>query len=122
MKFLTTAILVISQLLIANAAEPSCIETINSGAATVLNALYEQQCALINFSGGVITRDYKYNCCGGSTWIRINNNDWESLRKENHLNGLRYQTVSKEGDTYKIGFRKMTGQTPGDIAPEAFLP
>jgi hypothetical protein len=121
MKFLTAAILVISQLLVASA-EPDCFKTINAGAATVLNALYEQQCALITFSGGVITRDYKYNCCGGSTWIRINLADWENLRKDGHLNGLRYQRVSKEGDTYSIDFRKMNDKTPGSISPEAFLP
>lgn len=120
MKFLTAAILVISQLLIASA-EPDCFKTVNAGAATVQNALYEQQCALITFSGGVITRDYKYNCCGASTWIRINGNDWETLRKEGHLSGLRYQTVQVQDNTYTIGFRKMTDQTPGDISAEDFF-
>ncbi|KAK9722696.1 hypothetical protein K7432_002508 [Basidiobolus ranarum] len=38
---------------------PDCIKTVNAGAATVLNAIYEQECALITFSSGVITRDYK---------------------------------------------------------------
>lgn len=52
----------------------------------------------------------------------MNNNDWESLRKEGHLNGLRYQTVSQKDNSYTIRFRKMTGQTPGDITPEQFLP
>lgn len=78
--------------MIANT-EPSYINIVNTGAATVTNTIYEQGCALITFSDGFITRDYKYNCCGGSTWIRINNDDWENIRKESHLNGLRYQVV-----------------------------
>ena len=75
--------------------EPDCIKTVNAGAATVLNQMYEQECALITFSDGVITRDYKFNCCGGSTWVRINNNDWNKISKEGNLNGLRYQLINK---------------------------
>ncbi|KAK9720407.1 hypothetical protein K7432_004158 [Basidiobolus ranarum] len=101
---------------------PDCIKTINAGAATVLNAIYEQECALITFSSGVITRDYKYNCCGASTWIRINGADWEKLREAGKLDGLRYQHVTSKDNTYSINFRKMSGKTPGNISPEEFLP
>lgn len=102
--------------------EPDCIKTVNAGAATVLNQMYEQNCALITFSDGVITRDYKFNCCGGSTWIRINNNDWNKISKEGHLNGLRYQLINKNENSYSINFRKMNDKTPGNISPEEFLP
>ncbi|KAK9659833.1 hypothetical protein K7432_018430, partial [Basidiobolus ranarum] len=101
---------------------PDCIKTVNAGAATVLNAIYEQECALITFSSGVITRDYKYNCCGASTWIRINGADWEKLREAGNLDGLRYQRVTSKDNTYSIDFRKMSGKTPGSISPEEFLP
>lgn len=102
--------------------EPDCIKTVNAGAATVLNQMYEQECALITFSSGVITRDYKFNCCGPSVWIRINGNDWEKIRKEGHLNGLRYQKVNKNDNSYSINFRKMNDKTPESISPEEFLP
>lgn len=102
--------------------EPDCIKTVNAGAATVLNQMYEQECALITFSDGVITRDYKFNCCGGSTWVRINNNDWNKISKEGHLNGLRYQLINKNENSYSIKFRKMNDKTPANISPEEFLP
>ncbi|ORY00721.1 hypothetical protein K493DRAFT_335273 [Basidiobolus meristosporus CBS 931.73] len=84
--------------------------------------LYEQGCALITFSSGVITRDYKFNCCGTSVWIRVNGADWETLRQAGKLDGLRYQRVSVSDNTYSIDFRKVDGQSPSNIAPEEFLP
>lgn len=121
MKFITTVILVISNLLIANA-EPDCIKTVNSGAATVLNQMYEQGCALITYDNGIITKNYKFNCCGPSVWIRINGKDWERIRKEDHLNGLRYQKVNKNDNSYSISFKKMNDKEPEYINPEEFLP
>ncbi|KAK9701676.1 hypothetical protein K7432_011607 [Basidiobolus ranarum] len=98
------------------------IVSLDAGAATVLNAIYEQECALITFSSGVITRDYKYSCCGASTWIRVNLVDWEKLREAEKLDGFRYQLVTFKDNTYSINFRKMNGKTPGNISPEEFLP
>ncbi|ORX63284.1 hypothetical protein K493DRAFT_343480 [Basidiobolus meristosporus CBS 931.73] len=101
---------------------PDCIKTVNTGAATVQTQLYEQGCALITFSSGVITRDYKFNCCGTSVWIRVNGADWEALRQAGSWMAFRYQRVSVSDNTYSIDFRKVNGQSPSNIAPEEFLP
>lgn len=96
-------------------------KTINQGAATVALGLYEQQCVTKSFSSGVITKDVTYNCCGSAPTIRINGNDWETLRQAGKLDGLRYQVISNSGNSYTLTFRKMVGQTPTTINPDEFF-
>jgi hypothetical protein len=98
-----------------------CIKTMNQGSATVVQGMYEQSCATISWSSGIITKDVKYNCCGPSTTIRINGNDWNRIIGEGKLDGLRYQKFESSGNTYTLSFRKVVGKQPTDIAPEDFF-
>ena len=104
----------------ANGAD-ECIKTINQGAATVALGAYEQQCATLGWSSGVITKDVKYNCCGPSVTIRVNGNDWNKLAQEGKLDGLRYQKFDNNNNTYSLTFRKMVGKTPTTINGEDFF-
>ncbi|ORE08748.1 hypothetical protein BCV72DRAFT_224493 [Rhizopus microsporus var. microsporus] len=114
MKSIIAVVLLAANLLVANA-EPDCFKTINQGAATVALGVYTQQCATISYSGGVITSDVKYNCCGPSVWIRINGADWNKLVADGKLDGLRYQRSD-------LTFRKVVGTTPTTISAEQYLP
>lgn len=114
MKSIIAAILLAANLLVANA-KPDCFKTLNQGAATVQLGVYTQQCATISYTGGVITSDVTYNCCGPSGWIRINYADWEKLRKDGKLDGLRYQRPD-------LTFRKMVDTNPTTISAEEYLP
>jgi hypothetical protein len=98
-----------------------CIKTINQGAATVVQGMYEQSCATISWSSGVITKDVKYNCCGPSVTIRINGNDWNKLIGEGKLDSLRYQKFDSSGNSYTLSFRKIVGKQPTDISAEDFF-
>ena len=104
----------------ANGAD-SCLQTINQGAATVALGAYEQQCATISWSSGVITKDVKYNCCGPSVTIRVNGNDWNKLLSEGKLDGLRYQKFDKDGNNYALTFRKVEGKSITTINGEDFF-
>ena len=92
--------------------------TINTGAATVVTQLYENQCAILGWSSGVITKDMTANCCGSSAVLRINVNDWNKLIGEGKLDGLRYVRVSKSKEgAYQIEPRKVeTGGKPVSIS------
>jgi hypothetical protein len=92
--------------------------TINTGAATVVTQLYENQCAILGWGSGVITKDMTANCCGPSAVIRINANDWNKLIGEGKLDGLRYVRVSKSNEgAYQIEPRKVeTGGKPVTIS------
>jgi hypothetical protein len=114
MKSIIAVVLLAANLLVANA-EPDCFKTIRQGAATVELGVYTQSCATISYSGGVITSDVKYTCCGPSSWIRINHADWEKLRSDGKLDGLRYQRPD-------LTFRKMDGTNPTTISAEQYLP
>ncbi|RCH86610.1 hypothetical protein CU097_002787 [Rhizopus azygosporus] len=114
MKTIIAVILLAANLLVANA-EPDCFKTINQGAATVELSIYTQKCAMISYTGGVITSDVKYNCCGPSGWVRINYADWEKLRSDGKLDGLRYQRPD-------LTFRKMVDTEPTTISAEQYLP
>ncbi|QSQ12369.1 hypothetical protein [Myxococcus landrumensis] len=98
-----------------------CIKTINQGSATVKLGLYEQGCMSISWTGGVITSDVTYNCCGGSTTIRINNDDWMRLLQAGKLDSFRYQKVEINNNAYTLYFRKIVGTEPTNIAPEDFF-
>lgn len=105
-------------------AETDCSNvTINTGAATVVTQLYENQCAILGWSSGVITKDMTANCCGPSVTIRINGNDWNKLIGEGKLDGLRYVRVSKNTDgAYVIEPRKVTtGGKPVTISGGDFF-
>ena len=98
-------------------------ETINTGSATVVTQLYENQCVILGWGSGVITKDMTANCCGPSAVIRINGNDWNQLIQQGKLDGLRYIRVSKNSDgAYVIEPRKVTtGGTPVTIAGGDFF-
>ena len=98
-------------------------ETINTGAATVVTQLYESRCAILGWSSGAIAKDMTANCCGPSTTIRINGNDWNQLIEQGKLDGLRYIRVSKNTEgAYQIEPRKMTtGGKPVTISGADFL-
>ena len=101
--------------------EDSCIKTVNQGAATVGLGAWEQSCASISWSGGVITSDVKYNCCGPSVSLRINGDDWNKLIGEGKLDGLRYQKIEHGSNGYSLTFRKVVGKTPTTINGEDFF-
>jgi hypothetical protein len=98
-------------------------ETINTGAQTVVTQLYENQCAILSWDNGLITKDMKANCCGPSAVIRVNINDWNKLGKEGKIDGLRYIYVPKDKNgTYQIGVKKMTSSgTPVFISGADFF-
>ncbi|AGC48945.1 hypothetical protein MYSTI_07673 [Myxococcus stipitatus DSM 14675] len=98
-----------------------CIVTHNQGSATVALSLYEQSCATITWTPGVITTDVTYNCCGPSAVIRINGTDWNRLITDGKLDSLRYQKIEKKDGSYAISFRKVVGTNPTDIAPKDFF-
>lgn len=98
-----------------------CIKTLNQGAATVALGLYEQSCATLSFSSGVITKDVTYNCCGSSPTIRVNASDWERLRSAGVLDSFRYQVISNSNNSYTLTFRKMVGTSPTTISGEDFF-
>ena len=79
------------------------------------------RCPTLSFSSGIITKDVTYNCCGAAPTIRINGADWEKLRTAGKLDGLRYQVISKNDNTYSLTYRKMEGQTPTTINGEDFF-
>lgn len=99
----------------------SCITTMNQGAATVVTGLYEQSCATISYTSGTITKDVTYNCCGPAPTIRVNGNDWETLRKAGKLDGLRYQKVDIDGNNRIINFKIMNNGTPTLIDGKNFF-
>jgi len=93
-------------------------ETINTGSATVVTQLYENQCAILGWGSGAITKDMTANCCGPSAVIRVNINDWKKLAQEGKLEGIRYVRVTKNNEgAYVIEPRKMeTGGKPVTIS------
>ena len=97
--------------------------TINTGAATVVTQLYENQCAILGWSRGTITKDLTANCCGPSVVLRINGNDWNKLIGEGKLDGLRYVRMSRNTEgTYVIEPRKVTtGGKPVTISGADFF-
>ena len=105
-----------------NAEAQSCAATTwNTGAATVVNQLYESQCAVYSWNSGIITKELTANCCVPSLFIRVNLNDWDALRTAGKLDGLRYEKVSKDAnDRYIMEFRKVSGTAPVTISPADF--
>ena len=105
-----------------NAQAQSCAATTySSGGKTVLDQLYESQCAVYSWSSGLITKDFTANCCVQSVWIRINANDWNALAAAGKLDGLRYEKATKDSnDRYTLEFRKISGTTPATISSEDF--
>jgi hypothetical protein len=99
----------------------SCFQTINQGAATVGLGAWEQSCASMSWTGGVITSDVKYNCCGPSTSVRINLNDFDKLRQDGKLDGLRYQKIEHGSNGYSLTFRKIVGKEITTINGEDFF-
>ncbi|NVJ27225.1 hypothetical protein HUW62_39020 [Myxococcus sp. AM011] len=99
-----------------------CIKTMNQGSATVKLGLYEQSCMSMSWSGGVITSDVTYNCCGPSATIRINGTDWNRLLADGKLDGFRYQKAdtNSNGST-TLYFRKVVGKELTNIPAEDFF-
>ena len=97
--------------------------TINTGAATVVTQLYENQCVILGWSSGVITKDMTANCCGPSAVIRFNGNNWNKLVGEGKLDGLRYVRVSKSNEgAYQIEPRQIaSGGKPVSISGADFF-
>ncbi|KFE62615.1 hypothetical protein [Hyalangium minutum] len=106
---------------VGQTSEPACFQTLNQGGATVALGAYEQSCATITWSSGVITKDVKYNCCAPVATIRVHGNDWNKLVDEGKLDGLRYQRISKDSNgAYVLEFRKIVGKQPTSINPADF--
>lgn len=102
---------------VAFAASSSCKQTLNTGSATTTQVFWEQPLAFTGWSGGVITNDMYFNGCGTTASIKINGADWEKLRKEGKLDGLRY--IIKDGNS--LGIRKIQGTQPGNISQDQFF-
>ncbi len=102
-------------------AQSCAATTYSAGNGTTLEQLYESQCAVYSWSGGVITNNFTANCCVTSAWIRINANDWTTLLNAGKLDGLRYEKVSKNANNaYVMEFRKISGTAPVTISPADF--
>ncbi|WP_257207688.1 hypothetical protein [Nostoc linckia] len=95
-----------------------CLKTLNTGSATTIPVFYEDQAAFYGWSGGVVTNDMYYNACGQTVTIKVNYADWDKLRKDGKLDGIRY--IYKTPKESKIGLRKIVGTQPTDVKPEDF--
>ncbi|MBH8563099.1 hypothetical protein I8748_13055 [Nostoc sp. CENA67] len=102
---------------VAFAASNSCQQTLNTGSATTTQVFWEQPLAFTGWSGGVITNDMYFNGCGQVVSLKINGEDWERLRKEGKLDGLRY--IYKKDNSLAI--RKVQGTQPGSISQDQFF-
>ncbi|MDZ8237655.1 MAG: hypothetical protein RMZ69_10870 [Nostoc sp. ChiQUE01a] len=102
---------------VAFAASTSCKQTLNTGSATTLQVFWEQPLAFHGWSGGVITNDMYFNGCGTTVSVKINGADWEKLRKEGKLDGLRY--IYKKDNSLAV--RKIQGTKPGSISQDQFF-
>ncbi|MBU8900691.1 hypothetical protein DRW03_34875 [Corallococcus sp. H22C18031201] len=65
---------------------------------------------------------YHLNCCGPSAWVRVNQSDWDRLRDQGKLDGIRYQQLFWSGESYTVQFKKMVGTAPALITSGQFLP
>ncbi|MFN6563737.1 MAG: hypothetical protein RMY28_028605 [Nostoc sp. ChiSLP01] len=102
----------------AVAASNDCLKTLNTGSATTIPVFYEDQAAFYGWSGGVITNDMYYNACGQTVTLKVNYADWDRLRKEGKLDGIRY--IYKTPKESSIGIRKIVGTEPKDVKIEDF--
>ena len=86
-----------------------------------MDQLYESNCAVYSWDGGLITKNFTANCCIQSVWIRVNINDWNALVSAGKLDGLRYERANKDSNgAYILGFRKMVGTAPITISADDF--
>ncbi|MCP3063599.1 hypothetical protein LXT21_32970 [Myxococcus sp. K38C18041901] len=103
----------------------SCIESGYMGAAdSVLVAnMYLSNCAFISRSNsGFPERKYTFNCCASSAVIRVNQTDWNNLRNQGKLDGLRYQQIFWDGNSYSVSHKRMKGSGPEEISTQQYLP
>ena len=102
----------------AVAATNDCLKTLNTGSATTIPVYYEDDAAVYVWSGGVITNNMYYNACGQTVTLKVNYADWDRLRKEGKLDGIRY--IYKTPNESKISLRKVVGTEATDVKPEDF--
>ncbi|MEH2429200.1 MAG: hypothetical protein V7K26_17245 [Nostoc sp.] len=98
-------------------ADTTCKQTLNTGAATTTQVFWEQPLAFYGWSGGTITNDMYFNGCGSTVSVKISGEDWERLRKEGKLDGLRY--IYKKGSSLAV--RKIQGTEPSSISQDQFF-
>lgn len=124
MKRIAVALLLVLSLVFsfgheqALAQTQDCLKTLNTGSATTLQVFYEDPAAFYGWSGGVITNDMYYNACGQTVTIKVNASDWEKLRTQGKLDGIRY--IYKTPKESKLMVRKIAGTQPTDVKIEDF--
>ncbi|WP_342379651.1 hypothetical protein NVS55_09140 [Myxococcus stipitatus] len=108
----------------AVAAAPVCWSTTDSGSSTefLLKSMYTNSCAFVSRNCNGVTCRFTSNCCAASTWIRVNQGDWERLRDSGMLSGLRYQMIPWNGTSYSVIFKRLNGPVIEVITPGEFLP
>jgi hypothetical protein len=94
-----------------------CDQTINTGVSTTIQKFYEDSLAYTGWSGGTIRNDMYFNGCGQTVTVKINGSDWEKLRHEGKLDGLRYIVKRDNG----INLRKIEGTQPVSISSDSFF-
>jgi len=126
-KKIITTLLIVFALIFSlgqgQALAQDCVKTINQGTATVESGWFTQPTPTLAWYKGNITTDVKYNVCVTTFVARINGSDWERLRNEGKLDGLRYelyQYAEKDGNFQNFLFRKVQGNTPGTITAAQF--
>jgi hypothetical protein len=98
-----------------------CIKNISQYGGTIPLAIYEYPCTTITWGSGLANKPVLYNCCGSTITLRINGSDWDRLVAAGKLDGLRYQRITKENETYNLLFRKVVGTTPTTIEATDFF-
>ncbi|GAB1538599.1 hypothetical protein NUACC21_12610 [Scytonema sp. NUACC21] len=95
-----------------------CLKTLNTGSNTTIPVFYEDAAAFYGWSGGIVTNDMYYNSCGYTVTLKVNSADWDRLRQEGKLDGIRY--IYKTPKESKIIVRKIVGSEPTDVKIEDF--
>lgn len=100
-----------------------CIKVVSQGAAAGYHkTLYDYNCAIVGWTGGTITNDFTYNCCGKTVTGKLNADDWFRLKKEGKLDGLRFQHFTPtEGNTYIKQTSKVVNGQSQSIDPKDFF-
>ncbi|WP_052350933.1 hypothetical protein [Myxococcus stipitatus] len=103
---------------------PICWSMTDSGSSSelLLKSMYTNSCAFVSRNCNGVTCRFTSNCCAASTWVRVNQADWERLRDSGKLSGLRYQMIPWNGTSYSVIHKRLNGPVIELITPGEFLP
>lgn len=105
-------------------AAQSCRSITDEGSSTelLLKSMYTLDCAFESRNCNGVTCRFTSNCCAPSAWVRVNQGDWNQLRDQGKLSGLRYQMIPWSGSTYSVLYKRINGSSIELITPGEFLP